>query len=90
MAKLHSSKKVIQYDWSRCLWHLDGVKLLRWSFVIHGCLDGIHVLLQMMKCTNSNKSTAALDIVKAYGLLLHVKSEYGGKISKLLHSWFAT
>eukprot|EP00794_Sanderia_malayensis_P002134 gene2134-2422_t len=39
------------------LWHLDGHhKLIRWKFVIHGCIDGFSRKIMYLSCNTDNKA----------------------------------
>lgn len=64
------------------LWHIDtNHKLVRWSFVIVGCIDGYSRLPVSLECTNNNKAvtilTCFLRAVDSYGLPSRVRSDKG-------------
>lgn len=66
------------------MWHIDGNhKLIRWQFVIHGCIDGFSRVVVMLKCSNNNRATTVLEsfvqAVATYGLPLRVRSDCGGE-----------
>ena len=66
------------------MWHIDGNhKLIRWQFVIHGCIDGFSRVIVMLKCSNNNRAMTVLEsFVQAfatYSLPLHVRSDCGGE-----------
>ena len=43
------------------LWHFDGNhKLVRWRFVVHGCVDGHSRLLMYLQCSTNNKASTVL------------------------------
>ena len=47
----------------RSLWHLDGnYKLIRWGFVIHGCLDGYSRRFMFLNCSTNSKAATVLQI----------------------------
>ena len=49
--------------WPNSLWHLDGHhSLIRWSMVIHGCIDGFSRRITFLKCSNNNLSQTVLDL----------------------------
>lgn len=46
------------------LWHIDGLhKLIRWGFVVHGCIDGFSRMITYLKCATNNKASTVLDIL---------------------------
>jgi len=64
------------------LWHLDGNhKLIRWRFVIHGCLDGFSRSVVFLKCAVNNRSDTVLDsFVKAldrFRTPLRIRTDHG-------------
>ena len=49
--------------WPNSLWHLDGHhSLIRWSMVIHGCIDGFSRRIMFLKCSNNNLLQTVLDL----------------------------
>ncbi|KAL3873000.1 hypothetical protein ACJMK2_036163 [Sinanodonta woodiana] len=44
------------------LWHMDGNhKLIRWRFVIHGCIDGFTRLIVYLACNCDNRASTVLN-----------------------------
>ena len=47
----------------RSLWHLDGNrKLIRWRFVIHGCVDRFSSRIMFLKCSTYNQAATVLQL----------------------------
>eukprot|EP00794_Sanderia_malayensis_P012485 gene12485-13768_t len=43
------------------LWHIDGHhKLIRWRFIIHGCIDGYSRKIVFLECNTNNKASTVL------------------------------
>lgn len=66
------------------LWHMDGNhKLVRWRFVIHGCIDGFSRFIIYLKgCSNNRADTVLqcfLEAVNQHGLPSRVRSDIGGE-----------
>lgn len=74
------------YNVSRplALWHLDGNhKLIRWRFVVHGCVDGYTRIPVFLKCSNNNKAVTVLSLlmqaVDDWGLPSRARCDKGGE-----------
>ena len=70
------------------LWHLDGnMKLIRWGFVIHGCIDGYSRLITFLNCSSNNKADTVFQLfisaVETFGLPLRCRGDKGGENSKV-------
>lgn len=66
------------------IWHMDGLhKLIRWKFVIHGCVDGYSRLIIFMRCSTNNKASTMCSLFDSacqqYGIPLRVRTDYGGE-----------
>ena len=47
--------------WPNSLWHIDGHhSLIRWLFVIHGCIDGKSRKIMYLSCNTDNKAETVL------------------------------
>ena len=66
----------------KSLWHLDGnLNLIRWGFVIHGCVDGFSRRLMFLKCSTNIKAVTVLQLfqnaVQDFGLPSRVRGDQG-------------
>lgn len=64
------------------LWHLDGNhKLIRWGFVIHGCIDGYSRRIMFLKASTNNKAATVhhhfVEAVSTFGLPQRVRGDQG-------------
>ena len=49
--------------WPNSLWHLDGHhSLIRWNFVVHGCIDGFSRRVTFLHCNPNNLSETVLTL----------------------------
>ena len=66
------------------LWHIDGNhKLVRWRFVIHGCINGFSRFIVYLKSCSNNRADTVLqcfcEAVTQLGLPSRVRSDMGGE-----------
>lgn len=66
------------------LWHLDGNhKLIKWRFVIHGCVDGYTRIPVFLACSVNNKAETVLELflraVEKWGLPSRIRCDKGGE-----------
>ena len=72
------------------LWHIDGHhSLIRWRFVVHGCIDGFSRLITYLSCATNNKASTVFDLfvnaVKEFGVPSRVRSDKGGENTQVCH-----
>ncbi|XP_076081859.1 uncharacterized protein LOC143052673 [Mytilus galloprovincialis] len=70
------------------LWHMDGhMKLIRWGFVTHGCIDGYSRYITFLHCGTNNTASSVLEqFVKActtLGVPSRVRSDHGAENIKV-------
>ncbi|CAH0559355.1 unnamed protein product [Brassicogethes aeneus] len=75
-------RRVYKVASPNALWHMDAhLKLSRWGFVIHGCIDGYSRLIIYLKCEISIQAEPVLkfftNAVENYGLPSRVRSDHG-------------
>lgn len=64
------------------LWHLDGNhKIIRWGFVIHGCVDGYSRRVMFLRASTNNKAntvfTLFMEAVENFWLPRRVRGDQG-------------
>ena len=58
-----TSRRKYYVPWPNSLWHLDGHhSLIRWKFVVHGCIDGYSRRMMFLKCSHNNLAQTVLDL----------------------------
>lgn len=75
-------RRVYKVPGPNALWHLDGNHhLIRWKFVLHGCIDGFSRYVTFMNVSTNNRSSTVVDVfrqaVKECGLPSRVRGDYG-------------
>ena len=57
------SRRKYFVPWPNSLWHMDGYHpLIRWGFVIHGCVDGYSRRINFLHCSTNNLATTVLSL----------------------------
>jgi hypothetical protein len=75
-------RRVYQVSGANALWHADGNhKLIRWRFVIHGCIDGFSRLVVFLDVHADNTAQSVLAsmtrAVERFGLPSRMRTDYG-------------
>lgn len=76
------SRRVYSVPWPNSLWHMDGHHLLiRWGFVVHGCIDGFSRMIVYLYCATNNYAVTVLDLflggTTEYELPSRVRGNHG-------------
>ena len=66
------------------LWHFDGNhKLVKWRFVVHGCVDGFSRIPVFLSCSTNNKAATVYSLfikaVEDWGLPSRVRCDQGSE-----------
>ncbi len=72
------------------LWHIDGHhSLIRWRFVVHGCVDGFSRMVPYLSCCTDNRATTVLQLFRQatleFGTPSRVRSDRGGENTLVCH-----
>ena len=60
------SRRVYFVPWPNSLWHLDGHhSLIRWGFIIHGCIDGYSRRIIFLRCSTNNLASTVLSLFES-------------------------
>lgn len=72
------------------LWHIDGHhSLIRWRFVVHGCIDGFSRMITFLSCHTNNRATTVFQLfskaIMEFGIPSRVRSDKGGENVMVCH-----
>ncbi|XP_071632798.1 uncharacterized protein [Temnothorax longispinosus] len=75
-------RRTYQVETPNSLWHMDAhLKLSRWGFVVHGCIDEYSRLIIYLTCETSIQAEPVVNFfigaVNSYGLPSRVQSDHG-------------
>jgi len=78
------TRRVYSVPWPNSLWHIDGHhSLVRWGFVIHGCIDGFSRIIVFLRCSTNNRADTVMSsfqfAVSEFGLPSRVRADHGGE-----------
>ena len=86
--RIHRRQYSVPYP--NAIWHIDGnMSLNRWSFTVHGAVDGYSRLVTYLHCsTYNNSETVLAQFVRGgerYGFPSRVRSDFGGENISVAH-----
>ena len=72
------------------LWHVDGHhSLIRWRFVIRGCIDGFSRMVTFLSCNTNNRAETVFQLFRKatmeFGVPSRVRSDKGGENISICH-----
>ena len=72
------------------LWHIDGHhSLIRWRFVVHGCIDGFSRMITFLSSNTNNRSKTVFQLFRhatmEFGIPSRVRSDKGGENILVCH-----
>ena len=70
--------------WPNSSWHIDGHdSLIRWGFVVHGCIDGFSGMITFLRCSTNNRADTVMSAfqraVQQFGVPSRVGGDHGGE-----------
>lgn len=71
------TRRVYSVPWPNSLWHIDGHhSLIRWGFVIHGCIDGFSRIITFLRCSTNNRSDTVMSYFVRFTILCTGRSRW--------------
>ncbi|XP_020620344.1 uncharacterized protein LOC110058094 [Orbicella faveolata] len=78
------TRRVYSVLWPNSSWHIDGHdSLIRWGFVVHGCIDGFSGMITFLRCSTNNRADTVMSAfqraVQQFGVPSRVGGDHGGE-----------
>ena len=74
--------QILTYKFFFSFRHMDGNhKLIKWRFVIHGCIDGYSRTIVFLKCSTNNRASTVLEnfenAISQFRMPLRIRTDHG-------------
>ena len=84
------SRRTYSVPGPNSLWHIDSHhSLIRWRFIVHGCVDGFSRMIPYLACASDNMAETVLKLFRnatsEFGVPSRVRSDKGGENILVCH-----